>query len=100
MLPPVAKITSSRGLSDAHITSIITDVQLMAEERLGGPVLFDLLEVSDCSIRVFYCLLILLQHVRDCLTDQNKPCGSCSICLSLFEVNILLIANNTPWDQS
>lgn len=54
MLPPVSKITSSRGLSDAHITSIINDVQLMGEERLGSPMLFDLLEVSDCSIRVFH----------------------------------------------
>lgn len=29
--------------------------------------------------------LLMLQHVRDCLTDQNKPCGSCSICLCVFE---------------
>ena len=55
MLSPVTKITSARGLSDAHITSIITDVQLMGEERLGGPMLFDLLEVSDRSIIVFHC---------------------------------------------
>lgn len=53
MLPPVTKITSSRGLSDAHISSIISDVQLMADNRLGGPMLFDLLEVGERSIRVF-----------------------------------------------
>ena len=50
LLPPVTKITRSRGLSDAHISSIHSDVQVMANERVGGPMLFDLLEVSDCSI--------------------------------------------------
>jgi len=53
LLPPVMTITCSRGLSDAHISSIHSDVQLMAEEKVGGPMLFDLLEVSDFTIRVF-----------------------------------------------
>lgn len=49
----MTKIISSRGLSDAHTDSINTDVQLMAEEKLGEPMLFDLLEVSECLIKEF-----------------------------------------------
>ncbi|XP_065916835.1 E3 ubiquitin-protein ligase RNF25-like isoform X2 [Dysidea avara] len=66
--PPVTKIVIYRGLSDAHITSIRNDLQIMAQDRLGCPMVYDLLE-----------------HVRDCLTDQNRPCGICSICMCVFE---------------
>ena len=52
LLPPVTKITSSRGLSDAHISSIHSDMQVMADERVGEPMLFDLLEVSHWTIKV------------------------------------------------
>lgn len=57
--------------------------------------IYDLVEVNTV-VAVHYMYLLshslLFQYARDCLTDNNRPCGRCPICQYDFQVaHILLI---------
>ncbi|XP_019864259.1 PREDICTED: uncharacterized protein LOC105316566 [Amphimedon queenslandica] len=65
---PNIAVTKSRGLSDAHIESIVEGLSHLSFKNLGSPMIYDLVE-----------------YVRDCLTDNNRPCGRCPICQYDFQ---------------
>merc|ERR1712008_46975 len=62
--PPSLALGSSRGLSDVSRASLLTQLGQHAEELLGEPALFALLEAG-----------------RAALTALNSPQGECAICL-------------------
>lgn len=66
VLPDIT-IRNPRGLSDEKIAKIEQDLQDMAHENLGGPMLYQLIEVA-----------------KEHLTQENVPCCQCTICLYGF----------------
>ena len=56
--------------------------------------IYDLVEVNTV-VAVHYMYLLshslLFQYVRDCLTDNNRPCGRCPICQYDFQVAYILL---------
>uniref|UniRef100_A0A6P8J5T6 E3 ubiquitin-protein ligase RNF25-like isoform X2 n=1 Tax=Actinia tenebrosa TaxID=6105 RepID=A0A6P8J5T6_ACTTE len=65
---PGIHISNPRGLSDAHVESIISNLRELAESRLGSPMLYELID-----------------YAKDSLTDNNIPSCACAICLSHFQ---------------
>lgn len=66
-LLPEITIRNPRGLSDEKIAKIEQDLQDMAHENLGSPMLYQLIEVA-----------------KEHLTQENVPCCQCTICLYGF----------------
>ncbi|CAB4025316.1 E3 ubiquitin- ligase RNF25 isoform X1, partial [Paramuricea clavata] len=66
-LSPGISIKNPRGLSDAHVTSIQDNLVALAEEKIGSPMLYDLIE-----------------YAKECLSDNNIPSCPCVICLEHF----------------
>lgn len=64
---PEITIRNPRGLSDEKIAKIEQDLQDMAHENLGSPMLYQLIEVA-----------------KEHLTQENVPCCQCTICLYGF----------------
>ncbi|XP_062515364.1 E3 ubiquitin-protein ligase RNF25-like [Corticium candelabrum] len=65
---PTFYIKKPRGLSEAHIDSLLSELHERAAERTGSPMLFELIDL-----------------VKDHLTDNNRPFGSCPLCLYNFK---------------
>nr|XP_056708030.1 E3 ubiquitin-protein ligase RNF25 [Euleptes europaea] len=67
---PKIDIQNPRGLSDEQIQKISQTLQHLAEEHLGTPILYELIEKG-----------------KEILTDNNIPHGQCVICLYGFQEN-------------
>ena len=65
---PGISIKNPRGLSDAHVVSIQENLLALAKEKIGSPMLYDLIE-----------------YAKECLSDNNIPSCPCVICLEHFE---------------
>lgn len=66
VLPDIT-IRNPRGLSDEKISKIQEDLQDTAQENVGSPMLYQLIEVA-----------------KEHLTEENVPCCQCTICLYGF----------------
>ncbi|KAF7697695.1 E3 ubiquitin-protein ligase RNF25 isoform X2 [Silurus meridionalis] len=66
--PPCIAIHHPRGLSDDKLLSLQRSLQLEAEECVGTPVLYQ-----------------LIQKAKEILTESNIPHGNCVICLYSFK---------------
>ncbi|XP_037513133.1 E3 ubiquitin-protein ligase RNF25 [Rhipicephalus sanguineus] len=64
---PEITIRNPRGLSDEKIVKIQEDLQDTAQENVGSPMLYQLIEVA-----------------KEHLTEENVPCCQCTICLYGF----------------
>ncbi|EDV22072.1 uncharacterized protein TRIADDRAFT_59196 [Trichoplax adhaerens] len=64
---PIFKIENPRGLSEAHIASILANCTELAKSREGELILLELVE-----------------YVKDSLTANNIPICKCAICLRHF----------------
>lgn len=64
---PEITIRNPRGLSDDKIAKIQEDLQDTAQENVGSPMLYQLIEVA-----------------KEHLTEENVPCCQCTICLYGF----------------
>uniref|UniRef100_A0A023GFT0 E3 ubiquitin-protein ligase RNF25 n=1 Tax=Amblyomma triste TaxID=251400 RepID=A0A023GFT0_AMBTT len=64
---PEITIRNPRGLSDEKITKIQQELEDTAQENVGGPMLYQLIEVA-----------------KEHLTQENIPCCQCTICLYGF----------------
>ncbi|KAL9981644.1 hypothetical protein ACROYT_G010376 [Oculina patagonica] len=67
---PSIHIKTPRGLSEAHIESILANLRELAEGCLGRPMLYELIE-----------------YAKESLTDNNTPSCACAICLCHFQDN-------------
>ncbi|KAK7088059.1 hypothetical protein V1264_022029 [Littorina saxatilis] len=65
---PEMTVRNPRGLGEEEILSLVEDMKKLADERKGGPMLFELIEIA-----------------KDCLTEGNVPHCECAICLENFE---------------
>ncbi|XP_076453239.1 uncharacterized protein LOC143288534 [Babylonia areolata] len=65
---PTIMVKNPRGLGEENLQSLIEDMMKIAEERKGGQMLFELIEMA-----------------KDCLTEGNLPHCECAICLDHFE---------------
>lgn len=65
---PSIHIKTPRGLSEAHVDSILANLRELAEGCLGRPMLYELIE-----------------YAKDSLTDNNMPSCACAICLCHFQ---------------
>lgn len=70
---PEILIQNTRGLSDEEIESIYHSICMLATEKKGNPMLFELIEVA-----------------KENLTKVNKPSCQCAICLYGFAENDIL----------
>ena len=83
------------SLSTKHHSclSIADGLLHLSLRNLGSPMIYDLVEVNTV-VAVHYMYLLshslLFQYVRDCLTDNNRPCGRCPICQYDFQVTYIL----------
>lgn len=66
-LPSIC-IKTPRGLSEAHVSSILSNLRELAGSCIGRPMLYELIE-----------------YAKDCLTDNNVPSCVCAICLCHFQ---------------
>ncbi|GFU57811.1 e3 ubiquitin-protein ligase RNF25 [Nephila pilipes] len=64
---PEISIRNPRGLSDEKLSSIIQDLTAIAESKIGSSMLFEIIEAA-----------------KEHLTNENRPCGECAICLYGF----------------
>ncbi|XP_033627869.1 zinc finger CCCH domain-containing protein 13-like [Asterias rubens] len=64
---PEITIRNSRGISDEHLMSLDAKLKQLAEERQGGAMLYELIEVA-----------------KESLTNNNTPSCQCVICLHGF----------------
>ncbi|GFY50170.1 e3 ubiquitin-protein ligase RNF25 [Trichonephila inaurata madagascariensis] len=64
---PEISIRNPRGLSDEKLSSIIQDLKVIAESKYGSSMLFEIIEAA-----------------KEHLTNENRPCGECAICLYGF----------------
>ncbi|XP_028400290.1 uncharacterized protein LOC114523531 [Dendronephthya gigantea] len=64
---PGISIKNPRGISDAHLSSIHENLIALAKEKIGSPMLYDLIE-----------------YTKECLSDNNVPSCPCVICLEHF----------------
>lgn len=64
---PEITIRNPRGLSDEKIIKIQQELEDTAQENVGGPMLYQLIEVA-----------------KEHLTQENIPCCQCTICLYGF----------------
>ncbi|KAG8195084.1 hypothetical protein JTE90_029663 [Oedothorax gibbosus] len=64
---PEIHIRNPRGLSDDKLASISEDLKSIAESKIGNSMLFEVIEAA-----------------KEHLTEFNRPCGECAICLYSF----------------
>ncbi|CAI8058014.1 E3 ubiquitin-protein ligase RNF25, partial [Geodia barretti] len=65
--PPTLNLLQSRGLADAHLTNIREGLVELCSELVGSPMVYQMVE-----------------WVKESLTNHNRPCGQCALCLSDF----------------
>ncbi|XP_052229188.1 E3 ubiquitin-protein ligase RNF25-like isoform X2 [Dreissena polymorpha] len=66
-IPPEFTIKNPRGIGEEEIQSLVEDMHALCEERRGGPVLYELIELA-----------------KESLTAGNTPHCACMICLEHF----------------
>ncbi|CAL1275638.1 unnamed protein product [Larinioides sclopetarius] len=64
---PEISIRNPRGLSEEKLNSIMQDLTSIAKGKTGSSMLFEIIEAA-----------------KEHLTNENRPCGECAICLYGF----------------
>jgi E3 ubiquitin-protein ligase RNF25 len=65
--PPTLNLLQSRGLADAHLANIQEGLVELCSGLVGSPMVYQIVE-----------------WVKESLTNHNRPCGQCALCLSDF----------------
>ena len=86
---PVIDLRNPRGLGEDFIANTLKLCHEKCLQFSGSPVIYEIIEVRlvyklRSSTKNNNLANILIQLIRECLTNSNRPTGHCTICLFDF----------------
>lgn len=87
---PVINLRNPRGLGDDFLANAVKLCHDKCDQFSGSPVIYEIIEVrllllnKPNQCQSLKCPCVILQLLRECLTNSNRPTGHCTICLFDF----------------